>query len=865
MHMKHQSCDPCRLRARAQRGAPARHLHARCAESWDHCARALGLAAATVALALLLLPAPASAAEPTSSPRLHLNWDDGWRFHLGDPAGADATSFDDTRWEPVLLPHDWAILGPISKDNPGIGRMGYYGGGVGWYRKSFTLPAGAEGKRVRVTFDGVYMNADVWINGHALGRRPYGYVSFDHDLTPWLHGDGRPNVIAVRVDNSVQPSSRWYTGCGIYRHVWLTATADVHVAPDGVFVTTPTVTGDRATVRVEASVANAGRDTAAITVAHTIRRDGRVVAQLPPQSQPIRAGATARFDQSVDLPRPALWSPDSPALYSVETSVSAAGRIVDSLATRFGVRRLEFTADQGFSLNGRNLKLKGVCLHHDAGPVGAAVPEDVLRRRLLLLQAAGCNAIRTGHAPMAPEFYDLCDELGLLVMAETLDEWRVAKRDMQAAGYNTLFAGWAVRDVEDAVRRDRNHPSIFMWSVGNEVREISTAEAVADARGLVEAVHRLDPSRPVTSGTSFMAEANRSGFADAFDVAGYNDGGGGVFLYDEDRLKYPGRKFIGTEHPHTGHTRGVYHTTTRMREAVPGHSPGPDLAPQEVFPETKELVPDRPVTRSSYDNDSIYLNSRDSWRLTASRPYVMGEFRWTGIDYLGESRWPARATPSGLLDLAGFPKDQYYLYQSFWTKRPMVHLLPHWTHPGKEGVAIPVVAYSNAEEVELFQDGRSLGRQPMTLDWQIVWQVPYRPGVLRAVAYRDGRVVAETTQRTAGPARRLQLEVDRATLTANRRDAVHATVSVVDEHGVLVPAAANRITFSVRGPLRLLGTENGNVLDHTPAPAAARDAFMGLCLAIYQATDQTGPVEVTVSAEGLEPATVRLNAQPLHP
>ena len=841
----------------SSRETPSHYPHQRCRG-----AHALGFAIAAVVLVLLLAPEPAGAAEPRSAPRLHLNWDEGWRFHRGDPAGADAVRFDDTRWESVLLPHDWAILGPIAQDNPGIGRMGFYGGGVGWYRKSFALPPGAEGKRVRVTFDGVYMNADVWINGQALGRRPYGYVSFGHDLTPYLHNDGRPNVIAVRVDNSAQPSSRWYTGCGIYRHVWLTATADTHIAPDGVFVTTPAVAEDRATVRVETTVANAGGDSAGITVAHTIRRDGHVVAQLPPQSLPVPAGEAARFEQSVDLPQPALWSPDAPALYTVETSVSAAGRIVDGLETTFGIRRLEFTADRGFFLNGRNLKLKGVCLHHDAGPVGAAVPEDVLRRRLRLLREGGCNAIRTGHAPMAPEFYALCDELGLLVMAETLDEWRVAKRDMTAAGYNTLFADWAVRDVEDAVRRDRNHPSIFMWSVGNEVRENGTAEGAADARRLVEAVHRLDPSRPVTSGTSFMAVANRSGFANAFDVAGYNDGGGGVFLYSEDRLKFPGRMFIGTEHPHTGHTRGVYHTTTRMREKVPGHPPVPNLAPQEVFPETQEVVPDRPVVRSSYDNDSVYLNSRDSWRLTASLPYVMGEFRWTGIDYLGESRWPARATPSGLLDLAGFPKDQYYLYQSLWTKRPMVHLLPHWTHPGKEGVAIPVVAYSNAEEVELFQDGRSLGRQPMTLDWQIVWMVPFRPGILRAVAYRDGQPVAETTQRTAGPARRLRLDLDRTTVSANRRDAVHATVTVVDADGVPVPGAANRITFSVRGPLRLLGTENGNVLDHTPAPSAARDAFMGLCLGIYQATDQAGPVEITVSADGLEPARARLESKP---
>lgn len=821
-----------------------------------------GLRLLFVIAVIAALAAPdRSAAAAEITPRLHLDWDDGWRFFLGDPAEASTTGFDDQQWESVLLPHDWAIRSPIAKDNPGGGRMGYYGGGVGWYRKSFMLPSAAQGRRVRVTFDGVYMNADVWINGHALGRRHYGYVSFGHDLTSYLRTDGKPNVIAVRVDNSVQPSSRWYTGCGIYRHVWLTVTDDTHIAPDGVYVTTPAVTDERSTIRVKTAVVNVGGDARIVSVVHTIRRSGRVIVSLGVSEQTIVAGDTAEFVQTAELLRPELWSPESPALYSLETSVLVAGRVTDCLTTTFGVRRLEFTTDRGFFLNGRNLKLKGVCLHHDAGPVGAAVPEDVLRRRLRLLQEGGCNAIRTGHTPMAPEFYAMCDEMGLLVMAEVLDEWRMAKPDMEVAGYSTLFDQWAERDVEDAIRRDRNHPSIFIWSVGNEVLERGTAQGVADARRLVAAAHRVDPSRPVTSGTNYMAEANASGFADAFDVTGYNDGGASVFLYDEDRAKFPGRMFIGTEHPHTGHTRGVYRTTTRMAKAVPGHPPVPNLAPAEVFTEWEEAPSVRPAIRSSYDNDYTWINSRDSWRVIASRPFIMGEFRWTGIDYLGESLWPSRASPSGLLDLAGFPKDQYYLYQSLWTRRPMVHLLPHWTHPGKEEVDIPVVAYSNAEEVELFQDGVSLGRQPMNLDWQIVWKVPYRAGVLRAVAYRDGKPVAETLQRTAGPPRRLRLDLDRTSVAANQHDAVHATVTVVDENGVLVPNASNPINFSVRGPLRLLGIENGNVLDHTPAQSTERDAFMGLCLAIYQATDQPGAVEISVAADGLESAVARLEVR----
>lgn len=802
------------------------------------------------------LPDAGEHSATAANPRAHVSWDADWRFHLGDIADAARPDFDDSGWKTVRLPHDWAVNGPIARDNPGGARSGFYPGGIGWYRKVFRMSA-ALGRQVRVTFDGVHKDSEVWINGHSLGRHLNGYDSFTYDLTPHLRADGGANTIAVRVDDSRQPSSRWYTGSGIYRHVWLTQSDAVHVAPEGVFVTTPTVAPEHATVRVETEITNRTAADVIARVTHEIRRQGRTVVTLPPVETTVAAGAVAAVVATGEVPTPALWSVESPTLYSLVTEVARKGGVVDRVETSFGVRRLEFSTEDGFRLNGRTVKLQGVCLHHDAGPVGAAVPEDVWRRRLQLLREMGCNAIRTGHAPMAPEFYALCDELGLLVMGEILDEWRVAKRDMKAHGYNQHFAGRAEQDITSAIRRDRNHPSIFMWSTGNEVVERGTPGAVADAKRLTALVHRLDGTRPVTSGINYMAEANASGFADAFDVTGYNDGGANVYLYDEDRAKFPHRKFIGTEHPHSMHTRGVYRTTTRMREKVPGNPPEPNLAPEEVFPEWSE----DPNYYSSYDNHYVWINERDSWRLTASRPHVMGEFRWTGFDYLGESRgWPNRATPSGLLDLAGFRKDSFYLYQSLWTRVPMVHLLPHWTHPGKEGVAIPVVAYSNADEVELFQDGRSLGRQPMTLAWQIKWSVPYRPGELRAVAYREGRPVAEDVQRTAGPAKRLQLELDRDRMSANHRDVVHATVRILDERGNFVPAAANEVTFAVRGPARLLGTESGDTVDHRPATSPQRRTFMGLCLALYQATDAPGEIEITVMADGLASATARLTS-----
>ncbi len=815
------------------------------------------IAPASLVAWALLCAACTSPSQRTSAPassRVVVDWDADWRFHRGDVAEAARPDWDDRDWTVVRLPHDWAIAGPIAKDNPGGERSGFYPGGVGWYRKHFDLPI-AAGRRARVTFDGVHKNAEVWLNGQSLGRHENGYDSFTLDLTPHLRTDGRANVLAVRVDDSQQPSSRWYTGSGIYRRVRLTLSDALHVVPDGVFVTTPAIAAARATVRVAAEVINTAATPTVAIVTQSIRRGGQVVATLPAVEVTLGAGATRVAVSSGELPAPALWSVESPALYSVVTEVERDGRTVDRVETAFGVRQLEFSAGEGFKLNGRTVKLQGVCLHHDAGPVGAAVPEDVWRRRLRLLREMGCNAIRTGHAPMAPEFYTLCDELGLLVMGETLDEWRVAKRGMGAHGYNRHFAEHAERDIASALRRDRNHPSIFMWSIGNEVVERGTPGAVDDAKRLVALVHRLDATRPVTSGINYMAEANASGFADAFDVTGYNDGGANVYLYDEDRAKFPRRKFIGTEHPHSMHTRGVYRTTTRMREKVPGHPPAPNLAPEEVFPEWSEDS----NYYSSYDNHYVWINERDSWRLTASRPHVMGEFRWTGFDYLGESRgWPNRATPSGLLDLAGFRKDSFYLYQSLWTRAPMVHLLPHWTHPGKEGVAIPIVAYSNADEVELFQDGRSLGRQPMTLAGQIKWMVPYRAGEIRAVAYRDGRPVAEDRQRTAGAPQRLQLELDREDLRANQRDVVHATVRILDAQGNFVPFAANEVTFAVRGPARLLGTESGDTVDHRPAAAASRPAFMGLCLALYQATGEPGEIEIMVTANGLAPAAARL-------
>jgi beta-galactosidase len=812
---------------------------------------------------LALVPILAAAAggsvvaqDRVATPRQRLLMDYGWKFTAGNPAAAEAPYFDDRGWREVDLPHDWSIEGPYDSAAATTGRGGYLPTGVGWYRRVFTLPAAWNGRRVIIELDGVYENSDVWINGHHLGHRPNGYVSFHYDLTPHLIA-GR-NVVAVRADNSHQPNSRWYSGSGIYRHVWLTVTNLLHVEHWGTYVTTPAVDSALAQVHVRTRIANAGTGERHGTLRSTILDvAGHEVARAD-EPYTLRGGAATEVGQRLHVASPSRWSPETPVRYTLRTTLlDARGRPVDRTDTPFGIRHLAWEADRGFVLNGTRVKLLGVNLHHDGGPVGAAVPEAVWERRLTLLKRMGVNAVRTAHNPPAPEFLDLCDRMGLLVMNEAFDEWTHGKVEW---GYHRYVAEWAEQDLADFMRRDRNHPSVVIWSLGNEIGEQHAPGGDTVLRKLVEIAQREDPTRPVTTGNDHISAddgATTVAFLELLDVVGYNY----VDRWHErrelyavpDKLAHPGWKFVGTESGSVWGTRGEY-------------SLGDD--------------PARP--RPSWTVGMI--RAEQLWKFVALHDWFAGDFMWTGVDYLGESRWPRKHSTSGVLDLVGFPDDGFHFYQSRWTEEPMIHLFPHWNWPGREGQLIAVLAYTNCDAVELYLNDRFLGEKrlefprqgtsggwnsyarpqvfPTTADLHLSWDVPYEAGVLRAVGKRRGEVVATAEVRTAGAPVALRLTVDRPAIRAGERDVAHVEVAVVDSAGVTVPDAGHLVRFTVDGAGRLLAVGNGDPADHSPYQAAERRAFHGRLLAMIQSTDATGQARVVAQVPGWPPAAVEITVVP---
>jgi len=795
---------------------------------------------------------PGAAQQTAESPRQRLLMDYGWTFTTGEPVGAEQQAFDDSAWRSVDLPHDWSIEGPYDEQAATSGRGGYLPTGVGWYRRSFDLPDGGADRHFAIEFDGVYQNSDVWINGQHLGHRPYGYVSFHYDLTPHLvEGD---NVVAVRVDNSRQPNSRWYSGSGIYRHVWLTVTDPLHVAPWGTFVTTPEVDSARAMVDVRTRLVNDGPSTRrGELLSVVLDADGAEVERTVAPFT-LTAGESRTLAQQLSVEAPALWSLDSPVLYTLRTTVLDPGaRVADETDTPFGIRHIAYDADRGFLLNGERVKMLGVNLHHDGGPVGAAAPEAVWERRLKLLKEMGVNAIRTAHNPPAPEFLDLADHLGFLVMDEAFDEWTHGKVEF---GYNQYFDEWGERDLVDFMRRDRNHPSVVLWSLGNEIGEQHAPGGHEVLAMLVDIAHREDPTRPVTTGNDHIYAddgATTVEFMELLDVVGYNY----VDRWHErrelyatqDRHDYPDWKFIGTESSVVWGTRGEY------------------------------MLPDDSMKVRPFYTATM-IRPEQLWRFVAMNDWFAGDFMWTGVDYLGESRWPRKNSTSGVLDLVGFPDDGYFFYKSQWTDEPMIHLFPHWNWEGREGQFIPVLAYTNVDAVELYLNDRFIGEKriefprqgttgswngyetprvfPNTADLHLSWDVPYEPGVLRAVGKRNDEVVVTQEVKTAGEAAALRLSVDRAEILSGIRDVAHVEVEVVDADGRVVPSADHLVRFTVEGAGRLLAVGNGNPTDHSSYQASERQAFHGLLLAMIQSTDQAGRVRVTAESEGLEPASIAI-------
>jgi beta-galactosidase len=834
-------------------------------------------------MAAVSLLSPGNKAFAADAPRQRLSMDFSWKFLNGDPAGADQTGFDDSTWQAVDLPHDWSIFGAFDENAPAAGGGAYLPGGIGWYRKTFQLPDSFKGKQIAIEFDGVYENSDVWINGHWLGKRPFGYISFHYDLTPFLNFNLQPNLLAVRVDNSVQPNSRWYSGSGIHRHTWLRVTDPLSIAPWGIYAITPQVNQTSATVQLATEVVNNRKAPARFRLISTlIDRDGREIGTDRSEGE-LDAGETGKITQQILLKNPNLWSDQSPYLYTLRSALRIGEETIDQCDTPIGIRSIEFDADKGFLLNGKPVKLNGVCLHCDGGSVGAAVPEGVWLRRLKLLRQMGCNAIRTSHNPPAPEFLDLCDQLGFLVMDEAFDEWTAGKT---LGGYHRFFNDWSQRDLVDFIHRDRNHPSVVLWSAGNEIQEQILPGGADVLRPLVETFHREDPTRLVTAACDKIFAQPLSAppeFAALLDVVGYNYVDRWLDrtdkFYSVDRQLFPQRRFVGTESVSMGGTRGDYSGLfLNPAAAEPIALPPPDATQPAAESPLAMRRRFRPPPASNRRIDVEQL-----WKFVRTNDYVSGDFMWTGIDYLGEAFWPARSASFGVLDTCGFPKDGYYFYQSQWTSDPVLHLLPHWNWRGREGQIIPVMCYTNCDTVELVVNGKSFGtkgyefpRQGMfedyghypprarvvrtTSDLHLSWDVPYEPGTVQAIGMRAGKVVAREQIMTTGDPAAIQISVENSSPSADGRDVSHLTIQVVDSGDRVVPTAGNEITLDLDGPARIIGIDNGDPTDHDSFKSNHCNAFNGLCLAILQTNRQPGLIHVTAHSPGLRPASITLNS-----
>jgi beta-galactosidase len=778
------------------------------------------------------------------------NFDHNWRFHLGDVPGAEQPAYADAGWRSLDLPHDWSIEGQFSDTNPAGASGGALPGGIGWYRKTFSVPAADSAKVVFVELDGVYRNSEVWINGQSLGKRPYGYSSFRYELTPHLHYGTARNVIAVRVDNSQQPNSRWYSGSGIYRHVRLVTTDLVHVDQWGTYITTPVVSAESSRVTVRTTVRNERREAQPVALRTTVYDSaGKEVAAVSTDAT-VPADSVTEIAQELTIANPALWSLERPYLYRTVARVMCGETPCDDYTTPFGVRSFVFDADSGFLLNGRHVKIRGICLHHDLGALGAAVNTRAIERQLQIMRAMGANALRTSHNPPAPELLALTDRMGFIVLDEAFDMW---KKEKTKYDYHLDWDAWHVRDLSDMVLRDRNHPSVFMWSIGNEVMEQwrngdSTAAPIA--RELAGIVRALDPTRPITQAANNGSPDNPVFHAGALDLLGHNYH---HEVWKDFPAQYPGAKFIITEAMSDLNSRGVY--------------PQPsDSVAVYYTPYDKSRGPQPPANGrlSSYDNSRASWGSlhEESLRLFERYPFLSGMFIWQGIDYLGEPtpyEWPARSSYFGVADLAGLPKDPYYLYQSVWTspERPMLHLFPHWNWA--RGDTIDVWAYTNAEQVELYLNGALQGvRRKTEPVSHLMWRVAYKPGTLRAVARTGGRVVTTAVIRTAGAPVRIALTPDRARIRADS-DLSFVTVTLRDRQGIAVPTAEPLIRFRISGDARIVGVDNGDEISHTSFQAHQVRLFNGKAVVIVRGGQKSGAAVLRAEAKGLQSAVTRIS------
>lgn len=804
-------------------------------------------------------------------PRSIIDFNGGWKFLLGHDSSAFNMNYNDAAWRKLTLPHDWSIESDFSRDAPATNQGGSLPGGIGWYRKTFAVPVSAKDKNVSIEFDGVYKNSEVWINGHYLGKRPYGYSSFAYDLTPWLLFN-KPNVISVKVDNSQQPDSRWYTGSGIYRNVRLVTKNKIAIDYSGPFISTSLFSFERGRwelynrnipgevfgdVHINAiPVTNSTIQSQKIILVNTIY-DAAGKKMAEDRSRSITIDASSGLSTGIDrtdvvwgVKNPVLWTVDHPYLYKLVSAIYKDDVKLDEITTNIGFRKFEFDSERGFFLNGKSMKIKGVCMHHDLGALGAAFNYRAAERQLQILKEMGCNAIRVSHNPPAPEFLDLCDKMGFLVMDEAFDMWR-KKKNKNKYDYHLDFDEWHERDLQAMVLRDRNHPSVFVWSIGNEIREQFDSTGTTITKELVDIVKRLDPTRPVTSAlTETIPEKNFITKANALDVLGFN-----YKYYDYAALpqRFPGGKFIATETASALATRGVYEFPSDSMRIWP-----PDYKAQDTFKGNGDF------TASAYDNTYAYWGGthEKTWQAVKKYPHMAGIFVWSGFDFLGEPlpypAFPARSSYYGIIDLAGFPKDVYYMYQSEWTDKPVLHLFPHWNW--NKGDMVDVwTYYNNADEVELFVNNRSVGKRSKTdSTLHVMWRVPFESGTLKAISRKNGKTVLIKEIKTAGKPARIELVADRKAIRAGGKDMCFVTAKIVDAAGNTVPAANNLIHFSISGNAEITGTDNGYQADTVSLTSHKRQAWKGMALVMVKSSLKKGNSTLTARSPGLVPATIAL-------
>ncbi len=795
--------------------------------------------------------------EPPASEKILFDFD--WKFSKGAIENSEILDFDDTKWKNVNLPHDWSIEGPFSQENTSFSRGGWLPTGKCTYRKSFKINRQDKNKRIAIYFDGAYRNAQVWINNHFLGKRPLGYIAFHYDLTKHIRF-GEQNIITVKLDNSSQPGSRWYTGTGIYRHVYLIKSDKLYIPIWGNYIKSNKCSSEKATLQIETKIQNDYDATKKFTIRHVVINPNNKAIDTLNINSNLKAYTSKIESSEIEISKPKLWDIESPNLYTIKTELLVDNRILYSEKNKTGIRSIEFNAEDGFNLNGKNIKLKGVCLHHDGGPLGAAVYKRTIERQLEILKEMGCNAVRTAHNPFSEEFLDVCDEMGFLVMNEMFDEWENPKNPMTTQNgkktkisvdfYAKEFKEWADIDLTDFVMRDRNHPSVIMWSIGNEINQMMHPDGAPIAERLSKIVHDLD-YRPVTNGV-YGYGWNRWPNEEAVsysDIKGYNyilDEG-----FDKEQELYPNAKAIVTE---CASAQSFYPRNTYL------------YGQQKEDWWNNLNYSEKDAFEWAERRDIRSVRGIEAWKAVKKRSNIMGQFIWTGFDYLGEVipfGWPARSSSFAPIDLCGFPKDGFYFYQSQWSNKPMVHIFPHWNLKGQEGKKVTVYAFTNGDEVELFQDGKSLGKQKNDIngvEYQS-WEVIYQPGELKAISYKSGKHFAEKIVTTTGNASGIAISSRKNSMQANGQSLIYVELSITDKNGNIVPTANNLLKFDVEGPATIAGVGNGNNMSHESFQANHRKAFNGKCLVILKSTKQTGKITLKITSEGLSDNEIILNSE----